>query len=38
MGVTLPTITIASANSANLGAEAPMDTQEEGSGPGPRAN
>ena len=38
MGVTLSTITIMSANPANMGAEAPMDTQEGGSGPGPGAN
>jgi len=38
MGVTLSTITIASADPANAGTEAPMDTQEGGSGIGPRAN
>ena len=38
MGVTLPTITIMSANPANVGAEAPMDTQKGGSGIGPGAN
>ena len=36
-GITLPTITIVSADPANVGAEAPMDTQEGGSGSGPGA-